>query len=488
VTVSYGVQLAVDRPDLAILDRPLHRQWHAWYVPAAAAIDGAAALLATGTAMSVRFDDTAKTKYILLSAVLPLAWMLTVYVHRAYERRYLGDGVEEFRRITRAGVALTASVAFVAYATKTEPARGYVLLALPLIVASTLCGRFALRKVLHRARARGAAMQRVVIVGQERAAAELVDLLSRTPYHGLQVVGACLTDGADTSLFAERKIAALSGLDRVHRVVEMTNADTVAVLSSAELGGTALRRLVWSLEPLGLDLFVAPGLVEVTGPRLSIRPAAGLPLLHVEPPTFSGGRVLVKNVLDRVGAALALLVLIPALFVIAAAVRATSPGPALFRQRRVGAGGSAFTCLKFRTMAIDAEAQRRELLERNDHEGGVLFKIRNDPRITRVGGVLRRYSLDELPQLVNVLRGEMSLVGPRPPLPEEVARYPVEAHRRLLVKPGLTGLWQVSGRSDLSWEESLRLDLRYVDNWSLSMDALILWKTCRAVVTGSGAY
>jgi len=261
----------------------------------------------------------------------------------------------------------------------------------------------------------------------------------------------------------------------------------VAVLACPEMDGVALRRLAWQLERDDVELVVAPALMDVTGPRISIRPVSGLPLLHVEHPELDGGRQVVKDLFDRVMALVALVVLSPLLLVVALLIKFTSEGPVLFRQTRVGRDGREFTVLKFRTMVVDAEARKTELLVHNEHDG-VLFKIRKDPRITPIGRKLRRYSLDELPQLINVLRGDMSLVGPRPPLPEEVARYGGDVYRRLAVKPGLTGLWQVSGRSDLSWEESVRLDLRYVDNWSLALDLLILWKTWSAVVRGSGAY
>jgi len=279
----------------------------------------------------------------------------------------------------------------------------------------------------------------------------------------------------------------LGDFTSVAEVVDKVDADAVAVLACPELDGAALRRLAWSVEPKGTDLFVAPALMDVAGPRTSIRPVAGMPLLYVEHPEFDGLRGLVKSVFDKVVALLALIVLAVPMLVIAIVIRSTSEGPALFKQTRIGRGGREFQVLKFRTMVHNAEELKHLLADENEHDG-VLFKIRNDPRITRVGHFLRRYSIDELPQLLNVLRGEMSLVGPRPPLPEEVARYGSDVRRRLVVKPGMTGLWQVSGRSDLSWEESVRLDLRYVENWSLILDLQILWKTWGAVKNGEGAY
>jgi exopolysaccharide biosynthesis polyprenyl glycosylphosphotransferase len=270
-------------------------------------------------------------------------------------------------------------------------------------------------------------------------------------------------------------------------MAEQYGADTIAVTSARETAAQYLRELSWKLEGTGIELLVAPGLIEIAGPRLHIRPFEGLPLLAVEEPCFEGWRRVVKGGVDRAIAALALLVLAPVLVAVALAVRLTSRGPVLFRQQRVGLHGRVFTMVKFRSMVADADAHLDGLRDANVSDG-LLFKVRSDPRVTPVGRWLRQLSLDELPQLFNVLCGSMSLVGPRPPLPGEVARYDTSVSRRLLVKPGLTGLWQISGRSDLPWEESVRLDLRYVENWSLALDLLIMWKTARAVLSRSGAY
>jgi exopolysaccharide biosynthesis polyprenyl glycosylphosphotransferase len=227
--------------------------------------------------------------------------------------------------------------------------------------------------------------------------------------------------------------------------------------------------------------------MEVAGPRLHVSGVLGMPLLRVSAPAFTGARRAVKGAMDRIGSFLLLACLAPIFLTVAALVAVDSRGPVFYKQTRVGKDGKVFTIVKFRTMVTNADKQRAKLAGSNEG-AGLLFKMRHDPRITRVGRVLRRFSLDELPQLFNVLSGSMSLVGPRPPLPEESARYAPDVRRRLLVKPGLTGLWQVSGRSDLSWDEAVRLDLRYVEDWSLAMDVVILWKTFRAVFTGAGAY
>jgi exopolysaccharide biosynthesis polyprenyl glycosylphosphotransferase len=303
----------------------------------------------------------------------------------------------------------------------------------------------------------------------------------------MQVVGACLSSG-DGARLVGLGVPLLGGLEDVVQAVRVCGADTVAVAAGASVSPARLRRLSWQLEGTDTDLVVAPGLMEVAGPRLHIRPMTGLPLLHVEEPEFAGTRRVVKGVVDRLLATLVFLLVLPLLAVIWAAVRLSSPGPAIFKQVRTGRDGKEFTLLKFRSMYIDAERRRAELEHRNERAEGLLFKIKNDPRVTPVGRFLRRLSLDELPQLINVIQGKMSLVGPRPPLPEEVALYQDDVRRRLLVKPGLTGLWQISGRSDLDWDESVRLDLRYVENWSFTLDLMILWKTMSAVVRGRGAY
>ncbi|MCK2214703.1 sugar transferase [Actinomadura sp. ATCC 31491] len=422
----------------------------------------------------------------LLGFALVVGWPGALAMGGAYRQRANGEGTEEFKAVFNSGVALMATVAILAYATQTAIARSFVMAMLPLALVATLGFRFRMRKRLHRRRAVGDYMRQVIAVGHRESILDLVVQFRRQPYHGMRVVGACLPPQHDLDADLDG-VPVLGSFGDVARVVERERADAVAVLACPELDGAALRRLAWSLETARTDLFVAPALLDVAGPRISIRPVAGMPLLHVEHPEFDGTKQLAKAVFDRLVAALALLLLAPPLLGIALLIRLTSDGPAFFRQTRVGKGGAEFSLVKFRTMVADAERLKGTLLESNEFDG-VLFKIRNDPRITRVGAFLRKYSLDELPQLLNVLRGEMSLVGPRPPLPQEVAEYGADVRRRLVVKPGMTGLWQVSGRSDLTWEESVRLDLRYVENWSLILDLQILWKTWSVVTRGEGAY
>jgi len=448
--------------------------------------DALSALLAGVLALGFRFGTSLTPNYILIAAVTPFAWLAVIAAQRGYEQRFLGTGPDEYRKVVDAGLVLFTSIAVVSYALRGEIARGYVFVAVPATIVFTLLVRRQLRSWIYRLRARGRALQRVLVVGRADAVVSVIEKLDHEPQHGLVPVGACVPFvGIEVSHV--HNVPVVGDPSRVLQAVDETGAHVVAVVSHPDLSGQALRRLSWALEERGVELIVSPGIIEVAGPRLSIRPIAGLSLLHLERPSASGGRLIGKAVFDRVVGGLVLVLVSPLLLLIALAVRLTSSGPALYRQTRVGVDGRQFKMIKFRSMVADADAQRAKLLELSEGNG-VLFKMRKDPRITPVGGFLRRFSLDELPQLLNVMRGDMSLVGPRPPLPEEVAEYSDDATRRLRVKPGVTGLWQVSGRSDLTWEESLRLDLRYADNWSMALDLSILWRTARAVVKGAGAY
>jgi exopolysaccharide biosynthesis polyprenyl glycosylphosphotransferase len=422
--------------------------------------------------------------------VIGVAWLIVLANRGAYAVRYFGAGSDEYRAVTRASVTLVGLIAFASFALQLEFSRGVLLVSVPVLVGGTLTGRYVLRRRLAATRDEGGCLRPAVVVGEGRAVVDIARRIADDPRTtGLEVVGVCIENLGDADLVAEAlpDLSVLGGEVETLDAVDEVGAEVVAVASSPSMSGDALRRLGWALEQRDVDLLIAPGVVEVAGPRLSLRRASGLPMLHVERPVSSGAYYSLKQAMDRMIACIALLVLGPLLVGIAVVIRLDSPGPGLFRQQRVGEAGRPFSIFKFRTMVQDADAQVASLASRSDGNG-VLFKMRRDPRVTRVGALLRRYSLDELPQLINVARGEMSLVGPRPPLPREVDGYESDAVRRLRVRPGMTGLWQVSGRSDLSWVDSLRLDLWYVDNWSLALDAQIIVRTFRAVLNGSGAY
>jgi exopolysaccharide biosynthesis polyprenyl glycosylphosphotransferase len=459
--------------------------WAKDYLRRAALVDFGCAIIGTFAAVQLRFGDHATALYVALSVALPLLWLGAVGLAGGYDVRFIGTGSDEFRKILNAGVGLTAAVAIFSYLVNIELSRGYVLVALPSVTLCDLVARYAMRKRLHKWREAGRCLLSVVAVGHEAAVADLITELGRDRYHGLTVVGACVAHLSGSTEVAG--VPVYGGLDDVSVAVRVAGADTVAVLACPEMDGRRLRGLAWELEKTGTDLCVSPALLDVAGPRTTIRPTAGLTLLHVDHPQLSGLRLLLKGLFDRVVAATALLLCLPLMIALGSLIWLYDRGPAFFRQTRVGKGGHMFKIYKFRTMVVDAEALRVELLPDNDSDG-VLFKLRQDPRVTAFGAHLRRWSIDELPQLLNVLLGHMSLVGPRPAVPDEVASYADHVRRRLVVKPGLTGLWQVNGRSDLSWDESVRLDLRYVENWSFALDLQILWKTIWAILARSGAY
>ena len=467
------------------------RGWRRSYVRRVVVADILCAAVAGGLGYLVRFGGEAGAPVLspLLSVLLlPPVWGVAMLLSRAYEQRYLWLGPEEFRRVFSAAVMLLAALGTISWAFKLELARGFVVVVVPLAALLTLLQRYVQRLWLHAGRRRGSYQQTMMIVGHRSAVTALREQIDREAHHGYRVVGCCLPDGqsVDQSQGFDG-LPVLGNLQDVADVVSRHEVDAVAVMPCPELDGAQLRRLGWALEKTRAELLLAPAVTDVVGSRVSIRPVCGLPLLHMERPELTGIRRLVKDLFDKVSASLGLFFLLPVLLGIALAVKVTSHGPVFFRQQRVGRDGQTFSMLKFRSMVTGADRMVDALAADSDGNG-VLFKKKHDPRITRVGKFLRRYSLDELPQLINVLRGDMSLVGPRPPLPSEVEKYGFDMHRRFLVKPGLTGLWQVSGRSDLSWDDSVRIDVRYVENWSLTFDFMILWKTVGAVLRGSGAY
>ncbi|MEV6343170.1 sugar transferase [Actinoplanes sp. NPDC051851] len=489
----------VDLSEVAAQLRPRTRAserragWQSRYARTLYLIDFVVGLSAAAWALLLRFGaspgEPYMPDYLLWTLAIPVAWIVCLAINRAYEPRHLFVGTDEYARVFRAGLALTAGLAIVSFAFDLRLARGYVSIALPMAIAVDLVARYLSRQWLHRSWARGDRLHRVLLVGHERAVSDMTRRLRNERYHGLGVIGACLPAGPSRHAFAAGMPPVYGTFDAIASAVSRSDADTVVVLACPEIDGPALRRLAWQLERDEIDLIVASTLVDVAGDRTTIRPVDGLPMLHVEHPKLKGSARVFKTGFDRIGASLLLLLLSPLLLTVTALVKwlPGGRGPAIFRQERVGKDGQTFVLYKFRTMVVDAEARLAELEKHNESATG-LFKMKADPRITPIGRHLRRFSIDELPQLLNVVKGDMSLVGPRPPLAKEVAGYPSDMLRRLVVKPGLTGLWQVSGRSDLSWEESIRLDLTYVENWSLAMDLAILARTVMAVVRSSGAY
>jgi exopolysaccharide biosynthesis polyprenyl glycosylphosphotransferase len=461
-------------------------QWSRRYVAFLAATDAVVGALATTLPASFSNRLTRPPETLILLALLgAVVWPLAIGLSRGYAVSGIGVGTEEPRAVVRAAAALIIIGAFPAGLLSQEALLKLVVIATPMALALSLTTRYAARKVLHRRQAHGRNLRHVVVVGSHASAQQLKWRLDREPYCGMKVIGVCLPQGSAIDI-SNLGVPVLGDLQDAAAVIRRIHCDAIAVTTDGATRDSYLRALSWALEGTGVEMLVDPGLVEVAGPRMHIRPLMGVPLLHIDEPHFTGWRRLVKRTFDILLTAVGLVLIAPLMLVIASAIKLQDGGPVIFRQPRIGRGGETFTMLKFRSMVVDAESRKADLMAINEGKGG-LFKLSHDPRITPLGKFLRDFSLDELPQLFNVLRGSMSLVGPRPHLASELEQMPVEAKRRCLVTPGLTGLWQVSGRSDLEGDEAVRLDLRYVENWSLTMDVLIIWKTVSAVVRRAGA-
>ncbi|NUP24255.1 MAG: sugar transferase [Streptomyces sp.] len=426
-------------------------------------------------------------KWGILAFGTELLVLGSLAVSRSWAPAVLGQGAEEFRRLGRSLFTATVVLALGGIALTSRNIKLWIFVAIPAIALVTMTARYVLRLGLHKRRNEGRCLRPVLAAGSPDTVRDLISRTRKFPHLGWRVDGVCTTDGRGLDGDQLDGVPVVGRLTDVAKYVEHDGYRVVAVTPDPHWTPDRLQRLAWNLEGSDAEMVVAPVLMEVAGPRLHVDAVLGIPLLRVSMPTFTGGRRAIKAVVDRLGSAILLMLFAPLMLLVGLLVVVDSPGRAFYRQQRVGKDGREFTIYKFRTMVDGAHGARAALADRNEG-AGLLFKLRRDPRVTRVGAVLRRYSIDELPQLFNVLTGSMSLVGPRPPLPEESAAYGPDIRRRLLVKPGLTGLWQISGRSDLPWEEAVRLDLRYVEDWSLALDTVILWKTLRAVLHGQGAY
>jgi exopolysaccharide biosynthesis polyprenyl glycosylphosphotransferase len=493
-----GVDQLADRADTV----PANKRFAAWsrrYLIAIATADALVGGIAAALPASISDTLSWNHRAVLLCLLGALVWPVAIALSRGYRRNRIGIGFDEPGAVIRAGMVVVVAVAlpagFMVVPAGTLDPNGalnllYALLKLvavgtPLAVVMSLLLRFLAHRALHFLQHQGRSLRHVLVVGSFGAAQQLSERIQREPDTGMKVIGLCLPS-AELPRPVVDGIPVLGSLRQVPDVVRSMGCDAVAVTSDDVTRYNYLRELAWSLEGAGVELLVDPGLVEVAGPRMHIRPLMGFPLLHVEEPHFTGWRWMMKRVSDIVMASVGLLIISPVMLAIAAGIKLQDGGPIIFRQARIGRQGKPFTMLKFRSMVVDAEARKLELMEHNQGKGG-LFKLSHDPRVTRLGQFLRNFSLDELPQLFNVLGGSMSLVGPRPHLESELAQMPSEASRRSLVTPGLTGLWQVSGRSDLQGDDAVRLDLRYVENWSFTLDLQILWKTMSAVLAKRGA-
>ena len=446
-----------------------------------AAVSAAVALRSSSTIPSVN----ALAAQLAIATVIVLLWAGMLWAFRTRDSRVLCLGVTEYKRIVSASAMTfgTLGIAFVIF--PVPLARYYFLVAFPIGVTGLLLERWLWRKWLARRSRAGQSLSRVVVVGTSTEVEYVVRQVRKSSGAAYSVVGAVVQTGSQS--IGGLGIPVTHDLDTVADQVARLGADAVIVAGAPTGMPDYVHDLAWSLEGTATDLIIATNLANVAGPRIHLRPVEGLPLIHVEIPQFEGGKHVMKRLFDAAAASAALLFLAPLFAIIALLVVLDSPGPALFRQERVGRDGKLFTMLKFRSMRVEAETELDELRAQNEG-AGALFKLRDDPRVTRVGRFIRKHSLDEFPQLWNIVLGDMSIVGPRPPLPREVKAYEEHVHRRLYIRPGLTGMWQVNGRSTLDWEESVRLDLYYVENWSLVGDIVIVWRTFREIRNPMGAF
>jgi exopolysaccharide biosynthesis polyprenyl glycosylphosphotransferase len=460
--------------------------WSRRYVVTQVVVDGLVGILSVAFVLQLPYAHFNEIKSLVLVLGAGIGWPIAVAICHGYERGEIGVGGDEPRAVLHAVILGIAAGAVPSAVTDRPGVVALCTMAVPMAGAVSLVVRYCARRYLHHQQRAGRNLRKVIVVGSAYTVADLTAVLTREPHCGMQVVGVCVPQ-ADIARAHAAGLPVIGDLEQVPKVIATYRADAVAVAGGDPTRHSYLRELSWALEGSSVEILVHPGLVEVAGPRMHIRPHVGLPLLHVEQPHFTGWRRFVKRAADIVLTSVGLVLVSPIMIAIALAIKLGDGGPVIFRQIRVGLDGSAFTMFKFRSMRINAEERLAELRALHP-DMGTLFKLEDDPRITRVGKLLRKYSLDELPQLFNVIQGSMSLVGPRPPLQSEVDSYEHHARRRLLVTPGLTGLWQVSGRSLLSWEETVRLDLRYVENWTLTLDLLIIWRTLFAVIAKRGAF
>ena len=413
-------------------------------------------------------------------------WMVLLALYRTRSPQRIGAGSMEYKRVVDATVVTAGWTAMAIVVTGSLHARWMVIVVFPVGLAALLSARWLWRRWLTRQSSEsGHYLSRVVVVGRSPDIRYVTERLSQHSGAAYKVVGAVYDEDVVPGHGAPYPQRA--GLTTLENVVASTGADAVIVAGSLREGSEAVKNLGWRLEESRTQIILVSSLTNVAGPRIRMRPVEGLPLMHVDLPNFDGGHHVVKRMMDIILSAVALIVLLPAFAVLAIIVKKDSRGPVFFAQQRVGRSGEPFKMYKFRSMVVDAEARLEALRDQNEGAGH-LFKLKNDPRVTNVGRWMRKYSLDELPQLLNVLKGDMSLVGPRPPLASEVAQYEKETVRRLYIKPGVTGLWQTRGRNDLPMDESIRLDLYYVENWSVTGDIMIMWRTVKVMIKPEGAY
>lgn len=428
---------------------------------------------------AVSWPGGPRFSYTAALIIIGVLWLIALDVTDSRERHIVGSGFIEYRRLVNASIAVFAFTVAMAYFLGMNLSRLLVAVIFPLGVLLLLLSRWLWRQWLRARQKNSQYLHRAVVIGEPSKVRHVTGQIRRTPGSGYEIVGVIMNGVASEGV---PDIEVLGDIAHAEAALDAANIDALIIAGSDDLDPEMMRRLGYAVSDRDIQLIMAPALTDIAGPRLHATPVAGLPLVHVDFPRMEGASRFLKRTFDLVGSMILLVLLSPVFLATAIAIRVDGPGKIFYHQERIGRSGRTFGMRKFRSMVADADDQLASLLDLQGDAAKPLFKINDDPRITRVGRFLRKHSLDELPQLINVFRGDMSLVGPRPQRATEVALYDDVAYRRLLVKPGMSGLWQVSGRSSLSWEETIRLDLYYVENWSLMQDIIILFRTVRAVI------
>ena len=488
---DFSVVSGVSAEPLVINDAQPVRSWRAWVRigliladVAAVAVASLAAYLARGSASVITMVGVPVPPALLAAFAIPL-WLICHAVYGSYRSDFFNEGFREYRAAVTVGLRAAAVAAVASFAFKLSLSREVVIVFFPVLIVASLAGRYVVRKLLAAARRAGRAKVRLMLVGDVESARRFASHLHRNKSLGYDIVGVCLPKDSGPFSFRERLIPVLGTPDNAVEVARRADVEAVAVANLNLLEEVTLQQLAWSFERSGIDLLVAPDVADVAGPRIRIAPITGLPILHITEPRIDGVLRKLVSLGNQIVAIPMLLMLAPLMLLVALAVKIDSRGPVFYAQERIGYRRKSFRILKFRTMVPDADRRLQEIIHLNEHDGA-LFKMRNDPRVTRVGRWLRKYSLDELPQLINVARGDMVFVGPRPVLEREAVDFGEAEQRRFLTKPGMTGLWQVTGRSAVPWEEAVKLDLYYVENWSPFLDLSIILRTVRVVIAGTG--
>ncbi|GGG29151.1 polyprenyl glycosylphosphotransferase [Rhodococcoides trifolii] len=468
--------------------RSPRQTWQRSYVKQALILDISIVAAAAGFAFLV--DMGGKTSVGPGQSIsMAVLWTLFLAVLRTRDTAIVGNGYEEYRRVITATAALVGVIAIVALFLQAGIAREYLVLSFPTGLIGLVLGRHFLRRRLAQSRGRGENVNDMIVVGTVESVRSLSHRFDSTASAGYRVIGACVPNyDGDTLVVGDRIVPVFGDLSSLDFAITTTTATAVAVASTEQLGYEGMKNLAWKLDNHDIDLIVSPGVADLSVPRMRIEPIDGLPILQIGQPSFEGAHVAAKSVFGFFLASFGLVVTAPVLLAAAIAIKLEDGGPVFFRQRRVGRGGKVFRIWKLRTMVVNADSIVSDARDAAGQNESVFYKSANDARITKIGRFLRRTSIDELPQLFNVIAGDMSIVGPRPLVEGEGSNIAHFIQRRSLVKPGVTGLWQVSGRSDVTEEERIRLDHLYIDNWSPVQDLVIVWRTIAAVIKSDGAY